>query len=156
MYIGIHDSIIMTTQNATDTLFSRRDLLPFWVKDILWMIIVTSFVSTFFNGILILAFQDRLGHKTLATSFLDILPTIAVFVSGISAYFLWMGKTWAFDLFVLVTLCEICYIIFDTVNQSSLAHALIHMELFFLIPLIIRLIMVRNNWIGILESVRNP
>ena len=137
----------MSQNNALCSGFSRRDLLPIWSKLLIWIIILVSAPSLLFEGIILMTLSDPLAHLFVSTSLTEILSTMGIVALGMAAYHIWKEKLWAIDLFLLVVLCQISIIAIDMFNQSSASGLHIRVELCFLIPLSVQLLMLRKRWL---------
>ena len=137
----------MSQNNALCSGFSRRDLLPIWSKLLIWIIILVSAPSLLFEGIILMTLSDPLAHLFVSTSLTEILSTMGIVALGMAAYHIWTEKLWAIDLFLLVVLCQISIIAIDMFNQSSASGLHIRVELCFLIPLSVQLLMLRKRWL---------
>lgn len=133
----------------------RRDLLPWWIKTFLWIFLVLSVLVPFNVIGAMWGFQYQISLYGLSANgpfSIDGSFLLGLFVlKGITAIGLWTEKDWAIisgqiDAILGIIICLFMMFVHPFINSTSGAHFEIRLELVLLIPFLLKLINIQDEW----------
>lgn len=134
----------------------RRKLLPWWIKIFIWIFIIFGAVAPFglIFGLIGFKFQVSLyGLETFEpTSFIGLGLIGIFFLKGITAFGLWTEKDWAIkigqiDAIIGIIICVFVMFVLHFIDNNYGFIFPLRIELILLIPFLIKLRKIDNEWI---------
>ena len=145
---------ILDSNFGGQTFVRRRSLLPVWIKIFTWIFLIFGVAAPFalMFGLLGIHFQLSLyGLETNDPISLIGLFLIGIFLyKGITAFGLWMEKSWAIiagqiDAVLGIVVCIFVMFINPFLNSFKIN---IRLELLLLIPFLIKLGKIKKDWLN--------
>lgn len=134
----------------------RRKLLPLWIKVFMWIFIAFAIIAPISVAFALMGYTFNIalyGLKTSEPLSLTGLLLIAIFgLKGIVSLGLLKEKDWAINLGIIdailgIVICVFINYIHPFLNSDAgLSVSLFQLELLFLIPYLIKLIKIKNQW----------
>jgi hypothetical protein len=134
----------------------RRKLFPWWIKVFIWIFLIFGALTPLvlilgITGLPVL--QSLYGIETYKPiSVIGFTLTSLFILKGITAYDLWTEKDWAIslaqiDAFIGIVICVCVMFIYPFVSTQQQGFTLnIRLELAILIPFLIKLGKIKNDW----------
>ncbi len=139
----------------------RRALLPWWIKTFTWIFLVfgafapIGLIFGAFGGQFDLALYGLKTSQPLTPLGLSII-TIFIF-KAITAFALWTEKNWAItigqiDAVLGIVICIFVMFVYPFIDGQSGFRFFFRLELLLLIPFLLKLGKMRNDWEAVVRS----
>jgi hypothetical protein len=147
---SILDSDLVPQKNTR-----RRELLPWWIKIFIWLFLIFGMVTpvVIILGLLRIPVYIALyGFETNTPISVAGLCLVGIFIfKGITALGLWTEKDWAITLGQIdaamgIVICVFMMLIYPFIIHQSGSYFNIRLELFLLIPFLIKLRRISDDW----------
>lgn len=134
---------------------TRRQLLPLWIKVFLWIFLVLGgfVVLGFLAGLFGTSFSLELyGLETTdPLNPIGLFLTVLFLIKVITAFGLWTEKDWAiqvayFDAIVGICVCVVMMFVYPFLSLDNDFHFNIRLELIALIPYLIKMNQIKDEW----------
>ncbi|MCB9304527.1 MAG: hypothetical protein H6566_28165 [Lewinellaceae bacterium] len=134
----------------------RRALLPVWIKIFTWIFMITALIIPIgvIFGLIGMPFNLGLyGLETMAPISLTGAIILALFaLKGVVAYGLWTERKWAVNLAIVdgilgLVICTLMMVVMPFLLDKGGFRFSFRLELFALIPYVIKMFRVRPEWI---------
>lgn len=133
----------------------RRELLPTWIKVFTWIFMISGALAPFGLVFGLLGYRFQLGlygfqtHEPL--SLIGLVLTAVILFKGITAFALWTEKDWAIsagyaDAIIGIAICIFAMLVYPFFGESSSFHFSFRLELLLLVPYLIKLGKIREEW----------
>jgi hypothetical protein len=148
---AILDSNLFKQENSK----RRRSLFPWWIKTFIWIFLILGSIVPFglIYGLLGYQFKISLyGFETSNPISIDgLYLSILFLLKGLTAFALWTEKDWAIilgktDAIIGIILCGYMMIVQPFFNIQTGFHLNIRLELILLIPFLIKLDKIKDEW----------
>lgn len=149
-------------EEVTSKYKRRRQLLPWWIKAFVWIFLVFGAIVPVGIIAAILGYKFQIALYGLETneplSLIGLLLIILFLLKGIVAYGLWTEKDWAINLGLIdaivgIVICVFMMIVYPFVDAIPGFTLNFRLELILLIPYIIKLKKINNDWHGLPLSI---
>lgn len=141
----------------------RRDLLPTWIKVFVWIFLIfgVTVPVVLILGVVGMNFNLSLyGLETIRPlSLIGIFITILFGLKGVVAFGLWTEKEWAVNLAIVdaiigIIVCVFVMLILPFIGDTNGMNISLRLELIPLIPYLIKMRKIKNEWLERIELKR--
>ncbi|QNA44685.1 hypothetical protein [Lacibacter sediminis] len=147
------------TEIVTASQIKRSKLLPWWIKIFMWIFLIIGFLIPILLIAAVAGFDTQLAIYGLETNnaftLTGILLILVFALKGFVSFGMVKEKDWAIKLGAIdailgIVICVFTSYIYPFISEESASFSLLKFELIFLIPYLIKLLRIKNDW----ESAR--